>query len=125
MTVAEAIARADAMYPDTVYTTAQKAGWLYELDGQLWESLLRLYRPEADRPEEYTAEEAATRELLIEAPHGEIYAMWLVYKYLFRQGESQESNDMANAYNAAMREYRAWYVRNHRELNPPVIRLWR
>jgi hypothetical protein len=125
MTISEAITRADALYPDTVYTTAQKVAWLYELDGQLWDRLWRLYMTADNQPESYDPADAATQELMIPDPYGEIYALWLVYKYQAWQGESSEANDMGSAYNTALTEYRAWYVRTHKELAPPVLRNWR
>lgn len=105
MKVSEAMARADGLRLNAV-PEAQKAAWVYELDGQLAEMMGE--RPGENRWPEVDAE------LRMPRPHEEIYPLYLICKIdYYNQEMGLYANDMA-VYNAAMAEAQAWWRRNHR-----------
>lgn len=113
MTVRKAIKRADALRMNTI-SDEQKAAWIYDLDGQLAEMFQQ-------SPQENTWPEI-DKELLMPAPHEEIYQLYLICKIdYYNQEMSLYANDLA-FYNAAMAEAKAWYRRHHR---PVCNRNWR
>lgn len=113
MTVRKAIKRADALRMNTL-SDEQKAAWIYDLDGQLAEMF-------EQSPQENTWPEI-DKELLMPAPHEEIYQLYLICKIdYYNQEMSLYANDLA-FYNAALAEAKAWYRRQHR---PFGNRNWR
>lgn len=105
MKVSEAMARADGLRLNAV-PEAQKAAWVYELDGQLAEMMGG--KPRENRWPEVDAE------LRMPRPHEEIYPLYLICKIdYYNQEMGLYANDMA-VYNAAMAEAQAWWRRNHR-----------
>ena len=108
MTINEAIANADALRPNTI-SNEQKAAWVMDLDGQLAE-MMAVPAPERNWPEE-------DAELLIPAPYEEIYQLYLIGKIdFYNQDMNLYAND-TEAYEAALREARAWWRRNHRPVS--------
>lgn len=104
MQVREAIRRADALRMNTV-EDAQKAAWLFDLDGQLAEMM------GAAVPENCWPEDA---ELLMGPPYEEIYQLYLICKIdYYNQEMSLYANDLA-VYDGALKEAQAWYRRTHR-----------
>ena len=113
MTVRKAIKRADALRMNTL-SDEQKAAWIYDLDGQLAEMF-------EQSPQENTWPEI-DKELLMPAPHEEIYQLYLICKIdYYNQEMSLYANDLA-FYDAALAEAKAWYRRHHR---PFGNRNWR
>lgn len=105
MTVREAMKRADALRMNTV-SDEQKAAWVYDLDGQLAEMF-------GEEPTVNSWPEIDT-ELLMGAPHEEIYQLYLICKIdYYNQEMSLYANDLA-VYDAALQEAQAWYRRAHR-----------
>ncbi len=105
MRVREAIRRADALRMNTI-EDEQKAAWLFALDGQLAEML------GAEIPENRWPEEDA--ELLMPAPHEEVYQLYLVCKIDYYNQEMALYADDRAMYQEAMAEAQAWWRRQHR-----------
>lgn len=104
MTVKETIKRADALRMNTV-SEEQKAAWVSDLDGQLAE-MFGIEPPANNWPQD--------RELLLTAPHEEIYQLYLICKIdYYNQEMKMYANDLA-FYKAALAEAQAWYRRQHR-----------
>ncbi len=104
MTVTEAIAAADLMRPNTL-NDEQKARFLYELDCNVAE-LQGVDQPSFVWPEE-------DAELLMPAPHDNIYALYLAAKIdYYNQESAMYANDMA-VYNSAYDEACAWWRRHN------------
>lgn len=104
MNTRKAIARADEIRPNTV-SDEQKAAWVSDLDGQLAE-MFGIEPPVDNWPED--------RQLLMPAPHEEIYQLYLICKIdYYNQEMSLYANDI-NVYNSALAEAQAWYRRHHR-----------
>ncbi len=112
MKLSIAMARADALRPNTI-SEEQKAAWVQALDAQLAE-MMDVQAPEDGWP--------VDRELLMPAPHEEIYPLYLVSRIDYHNEEMDlYANDML-IYNAALAEAQAWWRRNHR---PPYRGNWK
>jgi len=104
MKVNEAIAQANKLRLNTL-DDEQKAKWLHELDCDIAE-MMGVPDPALVWPEE-------DAELLMPAPHDDIYALYLVAQVdFYNQESSLYANDMA-IFNAAYDDARAWYRRHH------------
>ena len=104
MTVKEAIRKADELRPNAI-TEETKAGWLYDLEGELAEMM------EVDPPENLWPEIDAV--LLMPYPHDNMYYLYLM-AMIDNANEETElyANDMTVA-QEAMNESRAWWWRNN------------
>jgi len=105
MTVKEAIARANEIRPN-VLDDEQKARWLYGLDCDVAEM------QDVDQPDFVWPEEDA--ELLMPAPHDNIYVLYLAAQIdYYNQESANYANDMA-VFNAGYDDARAWWRRHNR-----------
>lgn len=117
MTVTEAIARADELRPNAL-GEEQKAAWLRQLEGQLWELWERdgtPLPPEREKlwPWRMTWPEEDPK-LLLTGPQEELYQLYLMAKIdYYNQEMDLYMNDMT-LYNAALSEAQAWWRRHHR-----------
>lgn len=105
MKMSEAIARADALRPNTA-DEAQKAEWLWELEGQLREMMELPLRP-SRWPE-------VDEQLLLEPLHQELYQLYLVCKLDYYNQEMELYSNDRILYNAALTEAQARWRRRHR-----------
>ena len=107
MTTERAIAKANELRLNAL-DDAQKAGWLYELEGKLAE-MMELPVPENIWPE--------NAELQMPTPYDNIYELYLVALIDYYNGETDlYANDMA-LYDQALAEGMAWWRRTHRPEN--------
>ena len=105
MRVKEAIKQANSLR-DNLLPDEQKAAWLFNLDGEIAEMM------EIDAPVNTWPEDDA--ELLMPAPHDDIYTFYLVAMIdYYNQESTLYANDM-NIFNQAMKGARAWWRRNNR-----------
>lgn len=111
MQIIEAINGIDTLKPNT-YTQEQKVKWLGTMDGIVKAQVLDTHEGE---PIEFNGYEDAplTTELLIPAPHEEVYIHYLAMKIDFANGEYNKYNNTAQMYNTAFNEYKKWYNREH------------
>lgn len=132
MKISEAINRANALR-DNVLSDEQKAEWLCQLDGQLNEmiGIEPPVEPDTDPGTEPVEEPdiwpfvntwpEQDEQLLMPAPHDDVYPLYLVAMIdYYNQESALYANDMA-IYNAAMSAARAWWRRNNR---PGENRYW-
>lgn len=106
MTVKEAIARADALRPNT-FGEEQKAAWVLDLEGQLAE----MFGVEPPRADEWPERDTV---LMVPHPHDEIYQLLLICRIdYYNQDMALYANDQA-FYTAALKELKAWFRRTHR-----------
>lgn len=104
MTAAEVIAAVDALEPNA-FSTEQKLRWLWVLDGQIYDELVRTHRQAepTEPPEPY---EDGTEELLVPSPYGEeIYNRWLQAMMAAENDEAAKYTRQMQMYNAAYRSY--------------------
>ena len=105
MTVREAIAAADLLRPNTLFDE-MKARFVYELDCDIAE-LQDVEQPSFVWPKE-------DAELLMPAPHDNIYPLYLAAKIdYYNQESALYANDMA-IYNNAYEEARRWWRRHNK-----------
>ena len=114
MKVSEAIRRANDLRPNEL-RDEQKAAWLYNLEGEIADFMHENVTPVNDYPH-------TDPELLMPAPHDDIYYFYLCALIsLYHQEEGQYNNDMA-VFNSSMASARAWWRRHHRA---PFWEYWR
>ncbi|NCB34613.1 MAG: hypothetical protein EOM58_01065 [Clostridia bacterium] len=105
MKVSEAISQANGLRDNTL-SDEQKAAWLFNLDGEVSEIVGE------DAPANSWPETDA--ELLMPAPHDDIYPLYLVAMIdYYNQESTLYANDM-QVFNSAMNNARAWWRRHHR-----------
>lgn len=105
MRLREAMARGDGLRMNTA-PEEQKARWVWELDSQLGE-MMGL----APRPFRWPEEDPVLR---MPPPHEDIYPLYLVCKLDYYNMEMELYANDREIYDAALREARAWWRRNHR-----------
>ena len=105
MKISEAITQANGLRDNTL-TEEQKAAWLYNLDGEVSEIVGQ------DAPMNSWPETDA--ELLMPAPHDDIYPLYLVAMIdYYNQESTLYANDL-QVFNSAMNNARAWWRRTHK-----------
>ena len=125
MTVAEAINMVDALKPNH-YTTAQKVGWLNEIDGMLFNDIVKTHIHDEPVPDEFepydtTAQlSALTDELIAPHPYDIIYRYWLESQIDLANAEMVKYNASATLYNGALDNFAAYYNRKYRPI--PKVR---
>lgn len=103
MTMGEAVLQADALRLNTM-EDSEKRRWIHELDCDIAETL-EVEKPEADYSD--------NRELLLEAPHDNVYVYYLVARIdYFNQEIQMYQNDMV-MFNEMLASARA-YIRRHK-----------
>ena len=98
------------------YTLDEKVTWLSNLDGKIFEEVLKKYV--GFDPEEeftpYTTADFATDDLLIDAPWGEdIYVHYLIAMIAQGNAEAARYNQQIAMYNAAYTQWWAHYNNTH------------
>lgn len=105
MKVSEAISQANDLRDNTL-ADEQKATWLVGLDGEIAE-IMGVEAPANTWPE-------TDADLLMPAPHDDVYPMYLVAMIdYYNQESGMYANDM-QVFNTAMSSARAWWRRNHK-----------
>lgn len=113
MTIIEAINRIDKLKPNT-YTQETKVYWLSNLDGIVFEKIIKTHEgAEISKFEGYTEETPMDTKLIISAPHEDIYIKWLEAQIDYANGEYDKYNNSIIAYNDAYTEYERHYNRTH------------
>ena len=113
MTIIEAINRIDILKPNT-YTPEIKTYWLSNLDGIVFEKIIKTHEgAETIEFKGYTAETALDTVLLIPAPYDDIYLKWLEAQIDYANGEYDKYNNIIVAYNDAYTEFERYYNRTH------------
>lgn len=116
MKVSEAITRANALRANEL-ADEQKTAWLYNLEGEIADFMHEPVTAITDYPQE-------DPELLMPAPHDDIYYLYLNAMIdAYHQEEAQYNNDMA-LFNAAMAGARAWWRRTHEAPHREYWKVW-
>lgn len=103
MTVRNAIQRIMEMQPSQ-YDDATMLEWLSQLDGQIWDDVLRHYDGYASAPAAYT-EEDLDKELLVGHPHEAVYQTWLSAMIDYHNGEWERYNNTMMMHNAQLQAF--------------------
>lgn len=123
MTIREAIERCDLVKPNQ-FDDETKVQWLTGLDGKVWQEVIRTHEdaPEGGLPVYNSTKDMETA-LLIPAPYaGEVYVRYLQSMIDLENAEIGKYNQSAAMYNAAYREFEAWYNRCHLPLSAGPMR---
>lgn len=107
VTINTVIEEAQKLHPDS-FPDSLKARWLSELDGKIMsETMLRSgFVP-------YQFPKDADKELLVESPYDNIYALYIIAMSDFFSGEMENYAVSAALFDTAYAEFRKNYLRNH------------
>lgn len=122
MTIADAIARADALKPN-IQTPEQKMAWLSELDMQINEQIIKRHEDNPFYYDENDAEEGKRllqfpytdedTELIVPDVYASLYALYLMAMVDDANEETDRYQNSATKFNATYDEFHKWYHRNH------------
>ena len=115
MKIREAIDRIDSLKHNT-YSNIEKIEWLSRLDGMIKNQIIDtheggqdiIYKPYTDMDLE--------KDLLISAPHDEMYIRWLETQIDYYNGEIARYNNSNMMFQAAYETYQKFYNRTHMPL---------
>ncbi len=118
MKLADAIRSARAQQ-DTELPDEVLIGWLSALDGLLWEDVVCKYEdPERKYPTQAPAYGADTdregTELMVTAPHDEMYPTYLVMRIHLDHADMDRYNNTAELFNRQRDAWSSWFNRSHR-----------
>ena len=117
MTIAEAIAKVDALKPNT-YTMEDKVGWLSTLDARVKSQIIDLHKKrEPIFFYGYDSEMDMETELLAHAPYDEMYLRWLEAMIDYHNSEDERYNNAITLFNNAYEGYKKHYTRTHMPLS--------
>lgn len=112
MTIMEAINQIDGLKANT-YSVADKVTWLSRLDGMIKQDVIDTHEcGERIVFVPYTTDDVDD-ELLVDAPHDEMYIRWLEAQIDYANGEYSKYNNSITMFNTAYNAYQNWYNRHH------------
>lgn len=118
MTISEAIAKVDALKPNT-YKPEEKVSWLSTLDWMIKREILDV---SAVNPSEdfngYDCNTPLDTVLIAQAPYDELYIRYLEAQIDYYNGELTRYANSMSMFNSLYNGYTKWYGRN----NPPKAR---
>lgn len=114
----EVLERVNRARPDAI-DDGTKAGWLLELDGQLYREVILRHaaepgEEEAQFPRRFP--EDGDEALLVGEPYDGLYDLYVLSRIDFLNRETEQYNNSALAYNAALDEWKKAYHRSHAPL---------
>ena len=114
MTIAEVIAKVDALKPNT-YTMEDKVDWLSTLDSRV---KAKIFDAHVSRDpffffEGYDSSTDPETELLVHAPYDEMYLRWLEAQIDYHNGEYDRYNNSIMLFNNAYEDFKKHYTRTH------------
>ena len=113
MTIIEAINRIDALKPNN-YSQDDKVGWLSKLDGIIRAEIIDTHEGAEDTVfNGYDSTTNLSTELLVPAPHDELYVKWLEAQIDYANGEIGKYNNSMSMYNSFYGEFEKYYNRKH------------
>jgi len=124
MTVKNIVDLVDTKEPNS-YTIDEKVAWLSNLDGKIFEEVLKKYK-EFDPDDEFTPYSTstyATDTMLIGNPYGEdIYVHYLIAMIAQGNAETPRYNQQITLYNTAYSQWWNHYNTTHTPLGKPRFR---
>ena len=117
MTIIEAIDRLDSLKPN-IYTQNDKIRWLSKLDWMVKKQIIDTHEGADDASfAGYTDDTDINAELLVPAPHDEVYLRWLEAQIDYHNGEYYKYSNAIIMFNTEFEAYAAYYNQNHRPVN--------
>ena len=118
MKIIQAINRLDDLIFNT-YTQQHKVEWLSRLDGMVKKQIIDTHEGAEDVVfSGYDDSTDLKKEMLVPAPHDDMYLLWLEAQIHYHNGEYDKYNNAIIMFNAAFEAYHAYYNQKHL----PVIR---
>ena len=118
MKIIQAINRLDGLIANT-YTQSDKLEWLSRLDAMVKKQIIDTHEGAEDVVfSGYDDSTDLNTQLLVQAPHDEMYLRWMEAQIHYHNGEYDKYNNAIIMFNTAYEAYQAYYTRNHM----PVIR---
>lgn len=112
MTITQAITQLDGLKFNQ-YTHRDKVRWLSEVDAMVHNVIMAGYEGDREPFAPYNPDEDMHRHLLVPAPFDILYIRWMEGMVDYHNEEANGYNASMTLYNEALRDYRAWYARNH------------
>ena len=113
MKISQAIERLDSLIFNT-YSQLDKVKWLSNLDGMVKTHIIDTH--EGSEGVHFTGYDDSTdleTELLVAAPHDEMYLRWMEAQIHYHNGEYDKYNNAIIMFNTDYEAYQAYYTRNH------------
>ena len=113
MKIIEAITRLDALKFNT-YTQTDKVEWLSGLDNMVKKHIIDTHEGAEDVI--FTGYDESTdlqTELLVPAPHDEMYLRWMEAQIDYHNGEYDKYNNAIIMFNTVYEAYQSYYTRTH------------
>lgn len=124
MTIKEALDSIDVLKPNT-YEESEKLRWLSTLDARIHKDVVLTHEHDAAESfTGYTAQTDKDTELLVGAPHDELYLYYLESKIDYYNGEMGKYNNSAAMFNNAYTEYANYINRTKKPLCKAEIRFF-
>ena len=115
MKVREAIDRIDSLKHNT-YSNCEKVEWLSRLDGVIKHQIIDTHEGGQDIIYKPYTDKDMDADLLINAPHDDIYIRWLEAQIDYYNGEIARYNNSNQMFQAAFDTYQRYYNRTHMPL---------
>lgn len=113
MTIAEVIAKVDALKPNT-YTMEDKVDWLSTLDARVKAKIIDAHcQREPVFFEGYDSIDDQETELLVSAPYDEMYMRWLEAQIDYHNSEDERYNNAIMLFNNIYEDFKTHYTRTH------------
>lgn len=112
MTIREAITRFDALMRNT-YTNADKVTWLSRADWMVKRHIIDRHEGGDGVEFDGYADGDMDTELLVPAPHDEMYIRFLEAQVHYNNGEYDRYNNAIMMFQAVYEDYSAMYTRQH------------
>ena len=121
MTLEQAITAFDQTQPNA-FTRAEKLRWLSELDGQLWDQILR-HRGDPIPMPAYDENTPADTPLALPDPYCGLYQVYLSMQANRLNGEIARYNNDAELFNRTLRSIQSHWIRTNPAPTPVCLRL--
>lgn len=116
----EVLERVQRARPDAV-DDREKAQWLIELDGQIYNDLTKEGAPDGKPPEAYPKD--GDKDLLVPSPYDRLYDWYVMAMVEFLMRDYEEYQNSYAVFNQAMNEFKAHYRRTHVP-KAAAVRIW-
>ena len=117
MKVQEAIAKADRLRPNQ-YSDMEKLEWLSQLDGQVFDEVIRKAEGNEEITFEGYDEKSINETLLIDDRYAKAYIDYLLAQIDFYNREIGMYNNEITLFSSIYQDYKNWYIRNHMPVQP-------
>lgn len=116
MTIIEAINKTDALKSNT-YTQDEKIAWLNNLEWRIKQEVIDTHEGGKNVTfTGYDGDSDVTTKLIAEAPHDEVYLLWLQAQIDYYNGEIKKYNLSITMFNTAYDGFCNYYNRTHMPL---------